>query len=82
MDKGEHFEDIIWSDGGIFREAEKRDGFGDPNNGEGAEMVRLGDESVGILFGNPEGPKEGDAKMRWKRGTKGSWMAISSRCGR
>lgn len=42
------------------------------------------DRAAGMYeyFGDLDGPKEGDAKMRLRGGTGGSLMAVSIPCGR
>lgn len=62
LNEGNIFGDIVWRNGGLSCEVERRDEFRDPNSGiragRCAEVTRMPK-----CLGNIEKPKKGDAKM-------------------
>lgn len=64
LSESELFRDVVWVDGGMMCEVDKRNKFGDekkmgPHLGEWDPATK-----TCKCFGNLEGQKEGDAKMR------------------
>lgn len=52
LNEGELFGIMVWGDGRMQCEAEKRNEYGDPDSVAGAGRVELGDENVGIFRGS------------------------------